>query len=72
MGHKGPVLRPRCIGPARARTQVLINPPVAVMRGVVDQHSNSLLFEDVQFGHMGSGLITEHKFWLQKVSNFKL
>ena len=23
MGHKGPVLRPRCIGPGRARTQIL-------------------------------------------------
>jgi len=23
MGHKGPVLRPRCIGPRRARTQIL-------------------------------------------------
>jgi len=23
MGHKGPVLRPRCIGPGRARTQNL-------------------------------------------------
>jgi hypothetical protein len=22
MGHKGPVLRPRCIGPGRARTQI--------------------------------------------------
>jgi len=22
-GHKGPVLRPRCIGPGRARTQTL-------------------------------------------------
>jgi len=25
MGHKGPVLRPRCIGPGRARTQELFN-----------------------------------------------
>ena len=25
MGHKGPVLRPRCIGPRRARTQILFN-----------------------------------------------
>jgi len=23
MGHKGPVLKPRCIGPRRARTQLL-------------------------------------------------
>jgi len=23
MGHKGPVLRPRCIGPGRARTEIL-------------------------------------------------
>jgi len=23
MGHKGPVLKPRCIGPGRARTQLL-------------------------------------------------
>jgi len=23
MGHKGPVLRPRCNGPGRARTQIL-------------------------------------------------
>jgi hypothetical protein len=23
MGHKGPVLTPRCIGPGRARTQIL-------------------------------------------------
>jgi len=25
MGHKGPFLRPRCIGPRRARTQKLLN-----------------------------------------------
>ena len=25
MGHKGPVLRPRCIGPGRARTQIQFN-----------------------------------------------
>jgi len=25
MGHKGPVLRPRCIGPRRARTQIPFN-----------------------------------------------
>jgi len=25
MGHKGPVLRPRCIGPGRARTQIPFN-----------------------------------------------
>jgi hypothetical protein len=24
MGHKGPVLRPRCIRPRRARTQILL------------------------------------------------
>ena len=23
MGHKGPVLRPRCIGPGRAQTRIL-------------------------------------------------
>jgi len=23
MGHKGPVLRPRCVGPGRARTRLL-------------------------------------------------
>ena len=25
MGHKGPALRPRCVGPGRARTQMLLN-----------------------------------------------
>jgi len=25
MGHKGPVLRPRCIGPGRAWTQIPFN-----------------------------------------------
>jgi hypothetical protein len=25
MGHKGPVLRPRCIRPGRARTQIPFN-----------------------------------------------
>ena len=25
MGHKGPVLRPRCVGPGRARTQMLLS-----------------------------------------------
>jgi len=25
MGHKGPVFRPKCIRPGRARTQILFN-----------------------------------------------
>jgi hypothetical protein len=29
MGHKGPVLRPRCIGPRRARTQTLFYSMIA-------------------------------------------
>jgi len=36
MGHKGPVLRPRCIGPGRARTRllfysILLNKLVAIL-----------------------------------------
>ena len=31
MGHKGPVLRLRCIGPRRARTQILFYSKVAIL-----------------------------------------
>jgi len=30
MGHKGPVIRPRCIGPRRAQTQILFYSVVQV------------------------------------------
>jgi hypothetical protein len=45
--------------------------PIPVIRGVAEQHSKSVLFLDVQFGRLDSGLVTEQFFWLHKVSRFK-